>query len=47
MPLAAAGVVKLGDDVMPLAATATVANNTMPIAAAAPLDAATVAKRAD
>ena len=45
MPLAAAGVVKLGDDVMP-AAAAVVANNVMPLAAAAPLAiaAAVVAK---
>ena len=39
MPLAAAGVVKLGDDVMP-AAAAVVANNIMPLAAATPLAAA-------
>ena len=41
MPLAAAGVVKLGDGVMPLAAATVVANNIMPLAAAA-----AVAKRA-
>ena len=48
MPLAAADVVKLGNDVMPLAAAVVVANNIMPLTAAAPLAAAAtvVAKRA-
>ena len=43
MPLAAAGVVKLGDDVIPLAAATIVANNIMTWAAAAPLAAAATA----
>lgn len=48
MPLAVAGIVKLGVDMMPLTATSTVANNVMPLVAAAPLAtaAAVVAKRA-
>ena len=46
MPLAAAGVVKLGDGVMPLAAATPFLNNIMPLAVAAPLAAAAVAKRA-
>ena len=40
MPLATAGIVKLGDNVMPLAVATVVANNIMPLAAAAPLAAA-------
>ena len=44
VPLATAGVVKLGNDVMPLVATAVVANNIMPLAAAAPLPSAVTAK---
>ena len=48
MPLAAADVVKLGNDVMQLAAVVIVANNIMTLAAAAQLTAAAtaVAKRA-
>ena len=45
--MAAVDVAKLGNDVMPLAAAATVANNVMPLAADMPLAAADVIKYAD
>lgn len=47
MQLAAAGVVKLGNNVMPLAAATTVSNNIMPLATATLLAATAVVKRAD
>lgn len=42
-----ARVIKVNDNVMPLAATTTVANNVKPLAAAVPLAAAAVAKQAN